>query len=218
MTGPNILTLGRIVAIPILVITLLTEFHGHRMVSFIIFVLAVLTDMLDGFWARLQNKKSSLGELLDPTADKLIITSALICLVELDQVPAWMAIIIIGREIAVTGFRAMASSRGISIPASILGKIKMNAEAITIALLILGESFLHEFYLLAQIGLWVILATALSSAAEYYWRLHRSLFSRRILLAFRSPSAVGEKKLENLATKLLPNTLFTLSLVVFLLR
>jgi len=171
MTGPNILTLGRIVAIPILVITLLTEFHGHRMVSFIIFVLAVLTDMLDGFWARLQNKKSSLGELLDPTADKLIITSALICLVELDQVPAWMAIIIIGREIAVTGFRAMASSRGISIPASILGKIKMNAEAITIALLILGESFLHEFYLLAQIGLWVILATALSSAAEYYWRL-----------------------------------------------
>ncbi|HDJ22379.1 MAG TPA: CDP-diacylglycerol--glycerol-3-phosphate 3-phosphatidyltransferase, partial [Candidatus Aminicenantes bacterium] len=102
MTGPNILTLGRIVAIPILVITLLTEFHGHRMVSFIIFVLAVLTDMLDGFWARLQNKKSSLGELLDPTADKLIITSALICLVELDQVPAWMAIIIIGREIAVT--------------------------------------------------------------------------------------------------------------------
>ncbi len=171
MTGPNILTLGRIVAIPILVITLLTEFHGHRMVSFIIFVLAVLTDMLDGFWARLQNKKSSLGELLDPTADKLIITSALICLVELDQVPAWMAIIIIGREIAITGFRAMASSRGISIPASILGKIKMNAEAITIALLILGESFLHEFYLLAQIGLWVILATALSSAAEYYWRL-----------------------------------------------
>ncbi len=171
MSGPNILTLGRIVAIPILVITLLTEFHGHRMVSFIIFVLAVLTDMLDGFWARLQNKKSSLGELLDPTADKLIITSALICLVELDQVPAWMAIIIIGREIAVTGFRAMASSRGISIPASILGKIKMNAEAITIALLILGESFLHEFYLLAQIGLWVILATALSSAAEYYWRL-----------------------------------------------
>ncbi|OQX55356.1 MAG: CDP-diacylglycerol--glycerol-3-phosphate 3-phosphatidyltransferase [Candidatus Aminicenantes bacterium 4484_214] len=171
MSGPNILTLGRIVAIPILVITLLTEFHGHRMVSFIIFVLAVLTDMLDGFWARLQNKKSSLGELLDPTADKLIITSALICLVELDQVPAWMAIIIIGREIAITGFRAMASSRGISIPASILGKIKMNAEAITIALLILGESFLHEFYLLAQIGLWVILATALSSAAEYYWRL-----------------------------------------------
>lgn len=82
-----------------------------------------------------------------------------------------MAIIIIGREIAITGFRAMASSRGISIPASILGKIKMNAEAITIALLILGESFLHEFYLLAQIGLWVILATALSSAAEYYWRL-----------------------------------------------
>lgn len=135
--------------------------------------------MLDGFWARRKNKKSSLGELLDPTADKLIITSALICLVELNQVPAWMAIVIIGREIAVTGFRAMASSRGISIPASVLGKIKMNAEAITIALLILGESFLREFYLLARIGLWVILVTAIFSAGEYYWRLGpRVLFEK----------------------------------------
>jgi CDP-diacylglycerol--glycerol-3-phosphate 3-phosphatidyltransferase len=171
MTGPNILTLGRILAIPILVIALLTNFHGHRLVAFIIFILAVLTDMLDGYWARRKDKKSSLGELLDPTADKLIVTSALICLVELDQVSAWMAIVIIGREIAVTAFRAMASSRGIAMPASVLGKIKMNAEAITIALLILGETFLQQFYLLAEIGLWVVLATALFSAAEYYWRL-----------------------------------------------
>lgn len=171
MTGPNILTLIRILAIPILVIALLTDFQGHRQVAFVIFILAVLTDMLDGYWARRKNKKSSLGELLDPTADKLIITAALICLVELDQVPAWMAIVIIGREIAVTAFRAMASSRGIAMPASVLGKIKMNAEAITIALLILGKAILQKFYLLAEIGLWIVLATALFSAAEYYWRL-----------------------------------------------
>ncbi|MEA2006436.1 MAG: CDP-diacylglycerol--glycerol-3-phosphate 3-phosphatidyltransferase [Acidobacteriota bacterium] len=178
MNGPNFLTLGRILAIPILVVVLLSNFRGKELVAFFIFVLAVLTDMLDGFWARRKKKITPLGELLDPTADKLLIASALICLVELGTVNAWMVVIIIGREIAVTGFRAIASSKGISIHASVLGKIKMNAEGITIALLILGKGHLGSFYIIPQIGLWIIIAVALLSATEYYIKFGPKVISK----------------------------------------
>ncbi len=170
MNGPNFLTLLRIVAVPILVIILLSDFQGKEIIAFIIFLLAMLTDMLDGFWARRKNKKTSLGELLDPTADKLIIIAVIICLVELGSIAAWMAIVIIGREVAVTGFRAIASSKGISIAASPWGKLKMNSEAITFSLLILGEKNLAGFYILAEIGLWLVIISALFSAGEYYWK------------------------------------------------
>ncbi len=179
MSGPNFLTTLRILSIPALVIVLLSSFEGKEIVAFIIFLFAALTDMLDGFLARRRKQITTLGELLDPVADKLLITAAFICLVELGIVPAWIVIIIIGREIAVTGFRAIAASKGVNIPASVMGKVKMNAETVTICLLILGKKHLGSLYILSQVGLWVVIATALFSAIEYFLKFNRAILSNR---------------------------------------
>jgi len=175
-----ILTLLRIAAIPVLVVILHSEIHGKELISFIIFFVATLTDMLDGLWARRKRQVTTLGQLLDPTADKLLIVSALICLVDTGAVPAWMAVIIIGRELAVSGFRAIASSGGINIPASALGKIKMILETFTIYLLLLGEKILGSFYILSKIGLWLVILVAVTSAGEYCWRFGRAVLSSRV--------------------------------------
>ena len=179
MNVPLFLTLLRILAIPVLVIVLLSHFQGKEITGFIIFSLATLTDTLDGFLARKSRQITVMGQLLDPTADKLLVASVLICLVGLGVVPAWMAVIIIGREIAVTGFRAMASSQGINIPASILGKIKMILETITIGILLLGERILGSLYILSKVGLWLTILVAVFSAAEYYMKYGRSVLSSR---------------------------------------
>ncbi|MFQ5721319.1 MAG: CDP-diacylglycerol--glycerol-3-phosphate 3-phosphatidyltransferase [Candidatus Aminicenantales bacterium] len=179
MNGPNSLTLLRIVSIPALVVVLLTQFRGREITAFIIFLVAALTDMLDGFWARKRKKTTTFGQLIDPIADKLLIASALICLVELRLVPAWMVVIIIGREIAVSGLRAIAASKGTNISASVLGKIKMISEVVTIALLILGKQYLGSLYFLSQVGLWLILATATFSAVEYFLRYRHLVLSNQ---------------------------------------
>lgn len=179
MSGPNILTALRIVSVPILVVVLLSSFHGKELTAFFIFLFSALTDMIDGFWARRKNQTTLFGQMLDPIADKLLVASALICLVELRAVEAWMVVIIIGRELAVSGFRAIASSTGTHIPASTLGKAKMVAEAVTICLLILGEKYLGRLYFLAQVGLWIVIATALFSATEYYIKYGRLVLSKR---------------------------------------
>lgn len=168
MNIPNFLTALRILAIPALVVVLLTPFEGREVTGFAIFLFASLTDMLDGFFARRKKLITVLGQLLDPTADKLLITSAIICLVEIEVVPGWMAIVIIGREIAVSGFRAIASSRGINIPAGALGKMKMSVETVTICLLILGKKNLGGLYVLSQAGLWLAIFLAVASAVYYY--------------------------------------------------
>lgn len=179
MNGPNFLTVLRILLIPGLVAVLLSQFKGKELTAFIIFIIAALTDTLDGIWARRRKQTTVFGQLLDPIADKLLVASAFICLVELGAVPAWIVIIIIGRELAVSGFRAIASSKGINIPASLFGKIKMFSESITISLLILGEKYLGSFYFLSQVGLWIIIATALFSATEYYAKYGHLVLSKR---------------------------------------
>jgi CDP-diacylglycerol--glycerol-3-phosphate 3-phosphatidyltransferase len=179
VNAPLVLTLFRILSIPVLVIVLLSRFQGQHVIAFAIFLVATITDMLDGFWARRKKQITVIGQLLDPTADKLLIASVLVCLVGTGIVPSWMAVVIIGREIAVTGFRAIASSRGVNIPASVLGKIKMISESVTIALLLLGEKILGPYYLLARIGLWFTVAAAVVSGAEYYVRFGRAVISDR---------------------------------------
>lgn len=178
MNIPNILTMVRILAIPALVVVMLADFRGHDLVAMIIFAAAALTDWIDGWLARRRELVTILGQLLDPTADKLLIASALICLVEIGRVPSWAAVIIIGREIAVTGFRAMASSRGINIPASAFGKAKMGSEAWVIGALILGPAYLGKFYLAAKIGLWLVIALAIVSALEYFIRFGPRVISQ----------------------------------------
>lgn len=170
MNFPNFLTLLRIFCIPALVITLLISFPYQTWFAFGLWCLATFTDTLDGYLARRQQKVTILGQLLDPIADKLLILSAFICLVQLGRVPAWMAIIIIGREFAVTGLRAIASSQGLHIKASKLGKAKMILETITIALLILGREIMGPFYIMASIGLWAAVLVSIISAFEYGWR------------------------------------------------
>ena len=177
MSLPNVLTLLRILSTPILVLILLIRYDGNELISFIIFILAAITDSLDGFIARRRKQVTVFGKLLDPIADKLLIASVFICFVELNLVPAWIVVIIIAREISITGFRVLASSKGINISASVLGKLKMNSETITIALLLLGEKYLGSFYIIPQIGLYIVIITAVVSAVEYFIKFGPKIFT-----------------------------------------
>lgn len=177
MNLPNSLTVARIFLVPLLVVVLLTKFEGRlilgvrkELVGAAIFVLASLTDWLDGYLARRRQQVTPLGQLMDPLADKLLITAALVSLVQMDLAPAWMVAIILGREFLVTGMRSLAYTRGVSIPASPLGKFKMAGQVTAILFLILGHDHLQGFFVLGHAALWVVLVVALVSAADYYRR------------------------------------------------
>jgi len=185
MNLPNSLTLARIFLIPLLVVVLLTNFEGRlifgvrkEVIAVIIFGVAAFTDWLDGYLARRRHQVTTLGQLMDPLADKLLITAAFISLVQMDLAPAWMVAIILGREIGITVLRSIAYSRGITIEASVLGKIKMVAQVAAIVLLILGRDYLQEFFIIGEIALWVVLLTALGSAFDYYRRYHQAVSLR----------------------------------------
>lgn len=170
MNLPNSLTLARIFLIPLLVVVLLTKFDGKELVGAAIFGLAALTDWLDGFLARRRKQVTTFGQLMDPLADKLLITAALVSLVQMELAPAWMVAVILGRELGVTVLRSVAYSRGITIPASPLGKVKMMSQVVAILLLILGRENLQGFFVLGNVALWVVVVTSLVSAADYYRR------------------------------------------------
>ena len=136
MNLPNGLTLMRIFLVPLLVAVLLTKYNV--LIAAMIFLAASTTDLLDGYLARKRGQVTTLGTLLDPGADKLLISSAFISLVRLQVVPAWMVVIIIGREFAVSGLRSIASAQGFTIDASQFGKIKVATQVAAITLLILG--------------------------------------------------------------------------------
>ena len=183
MNLPNALTVTRIFLVPLLVVVLLTKFEGRHilgvpkeLVGAAIFGLASLTDWADGYLARRRKQITPLGEVIDPFADKLLTSAALISLVEMDLASAWMVSVIIGREFAVTGLRSLAYARGVAIPASPLGKIKMVAQVVAILALILAhgrtDGSMYAFYLIGQIGLWVVLGAALLSAADYFRRFN----------------------------------------------
>jgi len=172
---PNALTVLRIFLVPLLVVVLLTKAEGHVFVGSGIFGLAVLTDYLDGYFARRRNQVTRLGILLDPIADKLLTSAAFLSLVEMDAVPAWMVMIIVGREFIVTGFRNVAASRGLLIPASALGKGKMVSQCVAIFLLLLGRRF-SVLHLPALVALWAVVLLALVSAADYFRRFAREVF------------------------------------------
>jgi len=181
MNLPNALTVGRIFLVPLLVVVLLTKFEGRlifgvrkELVGAAIFGLASLTDFLDGYLARRRKQITTLGQLMDPLADKLLITAALLSLVQLDLAPAWMAAVIIGREFAVTIMRGIAAGRGVAIPASPMGKFKMVAEVVAILALILGQDHLQQFYVIGTVALWVAMVAATVSGVEYYRRFMRT--------------------------------------------
>jgi CDP-diacylglycerol--glycerol-3-phosphate 3-phosphatidyltransferase len=168
------------------VVVLLTTFEGRmifgvpkEVVGAAIFGVASFTDWLDGYLARRRQEITVLGQLIDPIADKLLTAAAFISLVQLGLAPAWMVAIIIGRELAVTGLRSVAYSKGIVIAASRLGKVKMVAEVVTILALILGRGQLGDFLVIGEVGLWVVMATAVWSGADYYIRFAAQLTARQ---------------------------------------
>jgi CDP-diacylglycerol--glycerol-3-phosphate 3-phosphatidyltransferase len=174
---PNSLTIVRIFLVPLLVVVLLTNFEGRmilgirkELVGAMIFGLASLTDWADGYVARRRKQVTSFGQVIDPLADKLLTSAAFISLVQLGLAPAWMVAVIIGREFAVTGLRNFAYSRGVVMPASPLGKIKMVAQVVAILALILGDVFAPALTMLGRVALWVVVATAMMSAADYFRR------------------------------------------------
>ena len=182
MNLPNSLTVARIFLVPLLVSVLLTKFEGRLVAGFpvevvaaAIFGLASLTDWLDGYLARRRHQVTWLGQILDPLADKLLISATLISIVQLGLAPAWMVVVIIGREFAVTGLRSIAYARGVAMPASNLGKLMMVSQVVAILLLILGWERMPLLLLLGQAALWVVLATALVSAMDYYRRFNRAV-------------------------------------------
>lgn len=142
---PNALTVSRIFVVPLLVVVLLTPFSEdwfglpRHILGVALFLAASFTDYLDGQIARRRRQVSRLGQLLDPIADKLLISAALISLVENQLAPAWAVVVIIGREFAVTGLRSIAATEGVVIPASRAGKFKMLAQVVTVALLIVSS-------------------------------------------------------------------------------
>lgn len=145
MNLPNALTLLRIFIVPLLVVVLLTPFSEswfgvpRHILGVMLFLGAALTDYLDGHFARSRDQVTRLGQLLDPIADKLLISAALISLVENQLAPAWAVVIIIGREFAVTGLRSIAAADGVVIAASRMGKFKMLVQVLTVALLIVSS-------------------------------------------------------------------------------
>lgn len=172
---PNGLTLSRIFLVPLLVVVLLTRADQWELIGGIIFAVAAFTDWLDGYLARRRGQVTTLGIMLDPIADKLLISAAFISLVQIQLVPAWMVVVIVGREFAVTGLRSIASTHGMTIPASALGKGKMTTQVVAILLLILGRKFLGSFAVLGQIALWVTVILALVSGIDYFLRFYKKV-------------------------------------------
>jgi len=173
---PNALTLLRIFLVPFLVVVLLTKFTGREYVGLAIFLVAAVTDFFDGWIARRRNQTTRMGALLDPIADKLLMSAAFISLVEMDptHVPAWMVVIIIGREFAVSGLRSIAAQQGVTIAASPLGKGKMISQVIAISLLILGYE-LGELRRTGTVALWGVMLFALASGVDYFIKFARAV-------------------------------------------
>src|SRR5271155_4554591 len=188
MNGPNLLTLLRIFFVPLLVAALLgggfvepylAALTGPLAITretfaLLIFLAAAATDLLDGYLARRWGQITTVGTLLDPIADKLLISAALVSLVDVHRVPAWMVILIIGREFAVSGLRSIASSAGYTIAASELGKTKMAAQVTAIGLVIASIRW-TELADAAMIAMWTVVLFGIVSAADYFRKFWRKV-------------------------------------------
>ena len=171
---PNLLSIFRILLVPPLVVVLLTKFEGKEFVGLGLFLLAAAMDFFDGYLARRRKQVTRLGTLLDPAADKILISAAFISLVELDHqlVPAWIVVVILAREFAVTSLRSFAAAESLVIPSGLSGKVKTIVQIISIALLIIYQQ-LGEFRHLAPLSLWVALLVTVYSGIEYFVRFGR---------------------------------------------
>ncbi len=176
MNLPNLLTIGRIILVPIFMIALLIDTTVGHYLAALVFVVASFTDFLDGYLARKNNQITNFGKIMDPLADKLLVSAALICLVELGDAPAWIVVLILGREFAVTGLRTLAANDGIVVAASMLGKYKTVTQMIALVLLILKAQVVAFCgYNLGIIFLYVALFLTLYSGYDYFVKLSKQI-------------------------------------------
>ena len=175
MNLPNKLTTLRVIMIPFFVFFLLWqngENRTFRMIALALFIIASLTDLLDGKIARKYNLVTNFGKFMDPLADKLLVCSALICLIELNALPAWMVIIIISREFIISGFRLIASDNGVVIAASYWGKFKTTFQMVSVVLLILD---IPALAFVPTICVWIALLLTIVSLVDYIYKNHKIL-------------------------------------------
>jgi CDP-diacylglycerol--glycerol-3-phosphate 3-phosphatidyltransferase len=183
MNLPNSLTIARIFFVPLLVAVLvqdriILEFHGivihHDLVALIVFWLAAATDLLDGYLARRWKQVTTIGTLLDPIADKLLVSAALIALVQMRLVPSWLVVLLVGREFVVSGLRSIAAAEGYTISASELGKTKTFFQVVAISLLMIGIRH-PAFIWWANVALGLVVFFSLWSAIAYFQKFWRKV-------------------------------------------
>jgi CDP-diacylglycerol---glycerol-3-phosphate 3-phosphatidyltransferase len=172
---PNVLTVVRILAVPVIVVALLGETPNGDALAAAVFALAAVTDGLDGYIARSRDSVTTFGKLMDPLADKLLIVAALVSLVSLGRLAAWVAMVIIAREVAVTGLRVVAAEQGVVISASWLGKVKTILQVAAVFALILWESSPLGVDLLV----YAAVAATVVSGADYFLGLRRRIEEER---------------------------------------
>ena len=178
---PNFITLTRILLIPVFVVLFATPTPNRSLSAALVFVIAAVTDLLDGYLARRNGQVTTLGKLLDPIADKLLVLSALILLVNVDRVSALVAILIIAREVAVTGVRAIAAGEGMVIAAETTGKYKMALQVVAILLLILEGTFLSDLgnlHLAGIVTLYLSLVLGYVSGGQYVWSFWKQVVAK----------------------------------------
>ncbi|MBQ9928868.1 MAG: CDP-diacylglycerol--glycerol-3-phosphate 3-phosphatidyltransferase [Lachnospiraceae bacterium] len=165
MNLPNKLTMFRVILIPFFIVFLLVPITPvDKWIALGIFIVASLTDLLDGHIARKYNLVTNFGKFMDPLADKLLVCSALICLIELDRIPSWMVIVIIAREFVISGFRLIASDNGVVIAASYWGKFKTTFQMIAVCLMIADIAALN---LVTNIVTWIAVILTVISLIDY---------------------------------------------------
>jgi CDP-diacylglycerol---glycerol-3-phosphate 3-phosphatidyltransferase len=169
MNAANVLTVLRIVAVPVVVVALLDRTPEGDVIAAVVFALAALTDGLDGYIARRRREVTTFGKLMDPLADKLLVTAALVSLVSLDRLAAWVAMVIIAREFAVTGLRTVAAEQGVVIAASWLGKVKTALQVAAVFALIAFE----PTPLAVDLLVYAAVAVTIVSGVDYFFGLHR---------------------------------------------
>jgi len=178
---PNLITLGRILLIPVFVVLFIAPTEDRSISAAIIFVIAAASDLLDGYIARRTGQVTKLGKLLDPIADKLLVLSALILLVNVDRVSALVAILVIAREVAVTGIRAIAAGEGMIIAAETTGKYKMALQVVAITMLILEGTELAELgnlHLAGLATLYLSLVLGYISGGQYIWSFWKQVAAK----------------------------------------
>jgi CDP-diacylglycerol--glycerol-3-phosphate 3-phosphatidyltransferase len=169
---PNALTLLRILLVPVLVVALTVETDGGATIAAIVFAIAALTDGLDGYIARSRQSITTFGKVMDPVADKLMIAAALISLVSLERLAAWVAMVIIAREFAVSGLRIAAGQQGVVIPASGLGKVKTIVQVVAVLALIAAPDHGDAW---VQGLVYAMVAITVASGADYFLNFRRRL-------------------------------------------